>query len=275
MTGITFTSGPQTPVQLLHRHDEIELGLAEHGSVLAVIGGNKTLIPPARLIVFWATQPHGPVRVDLGACAHSVNIPLPYFLNNADIPADFVRLMLSGAVILARENRNPLLSDLALMKHWVTLLSEDTDLCRRIVLLEITARILRLIAESSTSGTGRETQHVLIDAFCGRKRTHFLRIARLIAERCAEPWSVSTIATEVGLDPSYAMRLFRDIGGVTILECLHQQRVALSQQLLLTTDRKIVDIAFDSGFSSLSSFYESFRRICGQTPTAYRKALLF
>lgn len=38
---------------------------------------------------------------------------------------------------------------------------------------------------------------------------HFLNIMKLLAERCSEPWTSARIAAEVGLNPSYAMRLFR------------------------------------------------------------------
>jgi AraC-like DNA-binding protein len=40
--------------------------------------------------------------------------------------------------------------------------------------------------------------------------------------------------------------------------------------LLATTDQKIVDIAFQSGFNSISRFNEAFRRGCGCTPRAFR-----
>src|SRR5438552_1816409 len=84
--GFSFASNPQTPVRRLHRHDEIELGIAEHGSVDAIIGGTRTLIPPGRLLVFWASQPHGPLGVDPGTFAHVVHVPLPR-LADAGIPA--------------------------------------------------------------------------------------------------------------------------------------------------------------------------------------------
>ncbi len=39
---------------------------------------------------------------------------------------------------------------------------------------------------------------------------------------------------------------------------------------MATSDTKIVDVAFASGFGSLSRFNEAFRRACGCTPRDYR-----
>jgi AraC-like DNA-binding protein len=41
--------------------------------------------------------------------------------------------------------------------------------------------------------------------------------------------------------------------------------------MLRETERKIIDIAFDSGFESLRTFNRAFIRSFGITPNAYRK----
>jgi len=43
-----------------------------------------------------------------------------------------------------------------------------------------------------------------------------------------------------------------------------------SQRLLITTDQKVIDVAFASGFRSLSSFYEAFLKVVKETPKAFR-----
>ena len=52
---------------------------------------------------------------------------------------------------------------------------------------------------------------------------------------------------------------------------LGQFRVAESQRLLLTTDLNSAAIAAQAGFQSLSSYHETFAKICGTTPTRWRK----
>lgn len=60
--------------------------------------------------------------------------------------------------------------------------------------------------------------------------------------------------------------------GVTILEYTMQYRVTQAQRLLNNNDDSVIDIALQSGFGSLSSFYAAFRRYTGRTPKAMRQA---
>ena len=55
---------------------------------------------------------------------------------------------------------------------------------------------------------------------------------------------------------------------------LFRSRVSHAQRLLATTDMKIVDVAFDSGFTSISRFNDAFRRACGCSPREYRQSHL-
>jgi AraC-like DNA-binding protein len=75
----------------------------------------------------------------------------------------------------------------------------------------------------------------------------------------------------VGLHPNYAMGLFQNAFGTTLIEYLTHHRISHAQRLLATTDEKIVEVAFSSGFSSISRFNEAFRRECGCSPREYRR----
>jgi AraC family transcriptional regulator len=47
--------------------------------------------------------------------------------------------------------------------------------------------------------------------------------------------------------------------------------MARARQLLLETDRSIIDIGLDVGYSSPSHFSQVFKRQVGVTPSHYRK----
>jgi len=72
------------------------------------------------------------------------------------------------------------------------------------------------------------------------------------------------------LHPNYAMSLFKKAFGTTLIEYLTHHRVSHAQRLLATTDEKIVEVAFNSGFNSISRFNEAFRRACNCAPREYR-----
>lgn len=68
------------------------------------------------------------------------------------------------------------------------------------------------------------------------------------------------------------IRQFRSVAGATPHKYLLSLRVALAQRLLKNDSLSIVDVGQKSGFSSHSHFANTFRRLVGVTPTAYRRA---
>ena len=82
---------------------------------------------------------------------------------------------------------------------------------------------------------------------------------------------VERIAAECGYTPNHFSRLFAKHTGKTYSDFLNTVRVNHARTLLFATDRSPVDVAFASGFSSVSSFYRFFRAESGCTPQEYRK----
>ncbi len=66
-------------------------------------------------------------------------------------------------------------------------------------------------------------------------------------------------------------RLFHNALGVAPLEYLLRLRIQMASSLLAGTDRPILDIAFDVGFETLSSFNRHFKRQTGVSPREWRK----
>ena len=98
-------------------------------------------------------------------------------------------------------------------------------------------------------------------------------MARFIAEKFQEDIATEDIARAAGLHPNYAMALFRRRCGLTLHDYLLQYRLTRAQQLLLTTDDKVVDVALGSGFGSVSTFYELFVRKLKITPIKFRRRM--
>ncbi len=77
-----------------------------------------------------------------------------------------------------------------------------------------------------------------------------------------------------GLHPKYLMRVFKKQCGVSVWEYLTRLRVSHAQRLLITSDAKVLDIAMESGFSSVAPFYAAFAaHTRGIRPLAYRRQL--
>src|SRR5262249_46352932 len=138
---------------------------------------------------------------------------------------------------------------------------------KRAVLLEMEARLLRLALTLPAKTAGSRARHAMLSD-SGLSKVE--RMACYIAQHYTDPLTVEDIGALVKLHPNYAMNLFRRTFGTTLIEYLTQHRVSHAQRLLATSDQKIVDVAFASGFGSISRFNEAFRRACKCSPRQYR-----
>ena len=91
-----------------------------------------------------------------------------------------------------------------------------------------------------------------------------------IRERCADPLSLSEIASRYELNPSYFSRLFHRHAGIPLVEFINRARIQKSCRLLKRSDASIVEIAVAVGYNNLSHFNRCFRRLMGVSPREYR-----
>lgn len=83
--------------------------------------------------------------------------------------------------------------------------------------------------------------------------------------------TVGDVAAAVHVSERTLARRFADETGMTWSQYLRRARMIRAMELLAERERKIIDIAYGVGFTSLSAFNHAFRAFAGETPTAYRK----
>ncbi len=79
------------------------------------------------------------------------------------------------------------------------------------------------------------------------------------------------LAKLVGYHPYYLNKLFRCANGVTLHKYVINYRISIGEQLLLSGNASIEEIALKTGFNSSLSFTSSFKKKNGITPTEFRK----
>lgn len=96
------------------------------------------------------------------------------------------------------------------------------------------------------------------------------RAVEFIEANLSQHVGVAEIAAASGISPYHFSRAFRQTTGLPPYAYLLERRVARSKELLRDCDLKLVSIAEQCGFTSLSQFSRMFRHHCGSTPTRYR-----
>lgn len=85
--------------------------------------------------------------------------------------------------------------------------------------------------------------------------------------------NVQAIAGALGTSVRTLQRRLAEQGR-SVERLVETSRLATARRLLDSTDAKVVDIAFDLGYSDHAHFTRAFRRWTGQSPAAYRRARL-
>ncbi len=80
------------------------------------------------------------------------------------------------------------------------------------------------------------------------------------------------LAALVRLNPSHFGRAFRNSLGEPPHEYVIRRRVERAQGLMLSTDASLSEIALDCGLADQSHLTRLFRRIVGESPSAWRRA---
>lgn len=252
-------------------HNEIEVNLLTKGWVTYLFGGRKVRIEAGHLGVFWAAIPHQILDFSPGMSYFVATIPFAWFLQ-CRLPDRFVQPLLRGEVMSEKLSASRLRHDQELFSQWETDLLEPSDDVHHVVMLEMEARLRRMIATlpATPAPAASVKSRSRPGGLHGGELNKVEQMACLIAQRYTEQLTVTEIGQQVGLHPNYAMGLFKKAFGTTLIDYLTHHRVSHAQRLLATTDEKIVEVAFSSGFNSISRFNEAFRRACGCTPRAYR-----
>jgi AraC-like DNA-binding protein len=88
------------------------------------------------------------------------------------------------------------------------------------------------------------------------------------------PWSVSQLASEVGMSRSPFAARFVALVGEPPLTYLTRWRLHTAADLLLRTDRRIAEVARLVGYESEAAFSRAFKRARGLAPFAWRRRWL-
>jgi AraC-like DNA-binding protein len=268
-SGFSCVRWTPSPIKRPDHHDEIEVNVLTEGWVSYLLGGQKVRIEGGQMGVFWAAIPHQILGFSPGINYFVATIPFAWFLQ-CQLPDAFVQRLLRGEVICQKLGPNRMRHDQELFAQWEEDLAEPGDDARRVVMLEMEARLRRMIGTLPAVRASSRPRRGRPAGLHGSALSKVEQMACLIARRYKEQLTAAEIGREMGLHPNYAMGLFKKAFGTTLIDYLTHHRVSHAQRLLATTDEKIVDVAFESGFNSISRFNEAFRRSCGCTPRAYR-----
>jgi two-component system response regulator YesN len=81
---------------------------------------------------------------------------------------------------------------------------------------------------------------------------------------------LTAAAREAGMSPAHFSRIFKKVMGLSYQNYLNIRRITKAKNLLRASARSITEIAVSLGFSDQTGFGRIFKKLTGNTPSAFR-----
>ncbi len=123
--------------------------------------------------------------------------------------------------------------------------------------------VLRVYAMSSANQTG------FMSAIYDERISNALK---QVHGGIQEPWTLDSLAHNVGISRTLLANRFRDMVGVTPMQYLSDLRMIKASEMLRARNMSLFEVAEAVGYGSEAAFIRTFKRKFGQTPGAYRRS---
>ncbi len=99
------------------------------------------------------------------------------------------------------------------------------------------------------------------------------RARDFVAAHFRDELTMPDVARAVHMSANHFSETFKQATGLDFTDYLARIRTENARTLLLDPHRRIGEIAFESGFQSLSQFNRTFKKLTGQSPSEYREKI--
>ncbi len=96
-------------------------------------------------------------------------------------------------------------------------------------------------------------------------------IDKCIKNYNGEVLTLRFLSRKLGYSEFYTTKKFKEISGMQFRDYLRNRKLAFALKEVRDSDKSLLDIAFDYGFSSHEAFTRAFKGTYGVTPSEYRK----
>lgn len=100
-----------------------------------------------------------------------------------------------------------------------------------------------------------------------------IEINNYIRENYNKSINLTDLAEQLYLSTTYLSKFFKKHLGMNFIEYINKIRIQYAIDDLLYSDKSMLEIALDNGFSSSTVFNKAFKNIYGVSPSSYRKKI--
>jgi AraC-like DNA-binding protein len=247
-----------------HNHNDIEINFLLNGWVKYIHGGQLYEIQANEFTVFWGGIPHNVIDLEKGLEAFWITMPLDWLIK-WNIPGSLTEKILSGQMIRQISKDQDSYFTGMQLDLWLKEFNMGQADYNKNILLELESKFRRICQSF-------EKTKNISDNMLQKFHKPLNQLLIVINENYLTLKNTDELGKQLNLHPKYLMQIFKKHTNMNLWDYILHLRVAHAQRLLITTNNKIIDICFASGFQSNSSFYYIFEKFNnGTSPAKYRK----
>ena len=248
-----------------HYHPEVEICYVKSGEGQRIVGDNVAQFQKNDLVLLGSNLPHTWVSSDVFNNSNSqmevfvVQFNIETLLNIDSLAFSHIKKLLIDA-------RRGISFDgcKSVRKSLLKIYEASTDYEKAIGLTE-------LLNKMAMSGK----KHYLASSLYTLENNHksemqMTKVCDYIHKNYREQISIGELADLINMNTTSFCRFFKRNTGKTCIQFINDLRINYATSLLLISKRKIFEVAYDSGFQSLTHFNKTFKKTMKKTPLDYQ-----
>lgn len=264
---LSDTVGVTAQYQRLHSHDALEINMIKAGTGYYMIDGVRYDFQAGDIVLIGSGALHCAYENE-GLIMQVMTFDGAWFMgsqrSDPDILSPFKEIGLYFTHLLDRDHpRLPALRELLLA------MQEEHETARPSYVSAVYAYMLQFFVQVNRHFRQENVQQNKSTVSASQLEKVRL-VIRAMEDNYAYPWTLEELAALAYLSPSRFSDVFRRAVGVSPLTYLIQVRLEQAYHLLERSDLKILDIAMECGFRTLSNFNRLFKRHIGAEPRHIR-----
>lgn len=250
-----------------HWHAQVEVNYVFRGALEYQMNGHRASLKKGDVALFWGGLPHQVIDTDDDTFFTAIHLPLVHFFR-LRLSTELTRKITHGAVIVTTA---PDGTDEGNFERWAAYMRSGDVAKRDHAVDELLLRIDRIQFDAFNLMEPPGMAAGSTEPGDQLSYNNIANICDYIAENFRQDIDSADIATSADIHPKYAMSVFKKSTGMTLNEYVNLLRLSYAQAMLMKEESNVLHIAMESGFGSLSAFNSAFRKICGRSPSDFRR----
>ncbi|SEO88891.1 AraC family transcriptional regulator [Paenibacillus sp. OV219] len=252
-----------------HYHKEVELIVVQEGTLDIRTPDNTYILSPGDVVLIGSSQLHLSNKVDDG--------PLVYIVLHLDLRPYFDEAMMGyyrhfSEIIRPLEDLNYIFSENPRTKQAIgqVIIDIHDEMMNKTKGYEIAMSMyVKRLLLTLLRNDGRE----LLQPFEHVDAAVMQPILDYVESHLSSKIDMEEASRIAGMSYTYFSKFFKKCVGVSFTYYVNRQRIRRAEQLLITKNMIIGDIATEVGIENMAHFYELFKRFTGCTPKHYLRKL--